>query len=409
MSANLKTYQAFSMAEALTAVKRDLGRDAVILHTRNFRKGGFLGFGGRQMWEITASRHVNVAPRRKSSSPVSRTNHAKLDPPKHATDRLGGVAVINGPSRLATAVATESTVGNVEVPDAKLSMQLQALTGVVEKLVQQHNPEKTAEVPDELFEMYLNLIQHEVAEDIAKELVEKVRAQLTGDQLGDKALVRKRLREFIAGMIPTSQSEFSPTQGRPRVIALIGPTGVGKTTTIAKLAANLKLRQNLRVGLITIDTYRIAAVEQLRTYAQIISVPLKVVLSPAELTAAIDSMGDCDAVLVDTAGRSQNNADRLVELKGFLEAASADEVHLVLSTTANQRNVAAAVERFSALGVDRLILTKLDEAVSFGMVLGIVRQMDAALSFVTVGQDVPDDIEAGEGRRIAELIVGGDG
>ncbi len=188
---------------------------------------------------------------------------------------------------------------------------------------------------------------------------------------------------------------------------MIGPTGVGKTTTIAKLAANLKLRQNRKVGLITIDTYRIAAVEQLRTYAQIIHVPLRVVMTPDELSAAIDEMDDLDAILIDTAGRSQRNVERLDELKEFLDAAAADEVHLVLSTTANVKNLQAAMDRFGSLGANKLILTKLDEAVSFGMILSIVKRMDAALSFVTTGQDVPDDIEVGQGRRLAQRILGG--
>ena len=393
---NLKTYQACSMAEALAAVKRDMGRDAVILHTRSFRKGGLLGVGGRQMWEITASRNVNVQRRRikKLSEPLA-SGPARARP-SAATRGAGAVAVIDGPAYVAPT--------DREDP---LTRQVQALATMMETLVQDRRVADRPTVPEELFEFYLDLVQQEVTEDIAEELMRKVRAQLTGDQLQDKALIRVKLQEFVASMIPTTSTAIGPATGRPRVIVLIGPTGVGKTTTIAKLAANLKLRQGRRVGLITIDTYRIAAVEQLRTYAQIINVPLKVVMTPEELTSALSSLGDCDVVLVDTAGRSQNDVDRLGELNGFLGAARPDEVHLVLSATANQRHIEAAMDRFGALGVDRLILTKLDEAVSFGMILNIVRRLNAALSFVTTGQDVPDDIEVSEGRRLAELIVTG--
>ena len=418
----LKTYQACSMADALAAVKRDLGRDAVILHTRSFRKGGLLGFGGRQMWEITASQNVNVPAR-----PVRPAGRATAPAARRPA---GPVAVIDGPTIMPQAEPAEADAPAAPVATAALAQQVGRLTGMVERLLRrqeegQPNPDSPP-VPEELFEVYLNLIQQEVAEDIARDLIARVRAELTGDQLGDRALIMAKLQSFIASMIPTSLTaagapaagwtspgaarsaeSSAPAGGRPRVIALIGPTGVGKTTTIAKLAANLKLRQHRRVGLITIDTYRIAAVEQLRTYAQIIHVPLRVVMTPEELTAAIAEMADRDVVLIDTAGRSPGNAERLDELKAFLAAAAADEVHLVLATTAHQKNLQSAMERFGALGVDRLILTKLDEAVSFGMILNIVRHMDAALSFVTTGQDVPDDIEVGEGRRLAELIVGG--
>ncbi|NLF30712.1 MAG: flagellar biosynthesis protein FlhF [Planctomycetes bacterium] len=392
----LKTYHACSMAEALAAVKRDLGRDAVILHTRCFRKGGLFGVGGRQMWEITASRNVNVQPRRvRPLGPSVRRSQSAAP----------AVKVIDGPAVLPEPVAATA----LQAPPAgeELNRQVGALMQMVEKLVRRQEHAGAPAVPEELFETYLHLIQQEVAEDIAAELVAKVRQSLTGDQLRDKALIDARLGDLIASMIPTSITTIPPAKGRPHVIALVGPTGVGKTTTIAKLAANIKLRQKRRVGLVTLDTYRIAAVDQLRTYAQIIRVPLKVVTDPAELTEAIDALGDCDAILVDTAGRSPSDAERLDQLRAFLQAARPDEVHLVLATTANTKAIERAMERFGPLGVDRLILTKFDEAVSFGMVLGIVRRMNVALSFVTTGQDVPDDIEVSEGRRIAGMILSG--
>ncbi len=397
----VKTYQAFSMAEALAAVKRDLGRDAVILHTRSFRKGGFFGMGGRQVWEITASRNVNVPARPSRRSPAAGRRAAEA-----------GVTVIDGPAHLptaATATALAEPAGNLRrTPQTDaLTEQVQALTTMVERLVRQNHPASQPAVPEELFETYLALLQQEVAEDVAQEIIEHIRRQLTGEQLRDKALIRATLMEFVASMIPTGLTAEPTTTDRPRVIALIGPTGVGKTTTIAKLAANLKLRERRRVGLITLDTYRIAAVEQLRTYAQIIDVPLEVAQDPAELSAVLERMRDCDVVLIDTAGRSQNDTERLGQLQAFLQAARPDEVHLVLSTTASQRNIQSAVEHFAPLGVDRLILTKLDEAVSFGMVLNVVRKLNAGLSFITTGQDVPDDIEVGQGRRLAELIAGG--
>ncbi|MFW6155210.1 MAG: flagellar biosynthesis protein FlhF [Planctomycetota bacterium] len=407
----LKTYHAGSMAEALAAVKRDLGRDAVILHTRCFRKGGLFGLGGKQMWEITASRNVNVQRRRvRPIGPLPRRRQPAATATVPETSATSDVKVIDGPATLPDGTYTATALqASPPAPPAndELSRQVGTLMSMVEKLVHKQEHAGAEAVPEELFETYLHLIQQEVAEDIAAELVGKVREELTGDELGDKALIDAKLGELIASMIPTSITTIPPAEGRPHVIALVGPTGVGKTTTIAKLAANIKLRQKRRVGLITLDTYRIAAVEQLRTYAQIIRVPLKVVMGPAELAEAIEALGDCDAILVDTAGRSPADSERLDQLKAFLQAAQPDEVHLVLATTANTKAIERAMERFAPVGVDRLILTKFDEAVSFGMVLGIVRRMNVALSFVTTGQDVPDDIEISEGRRIAGMILSG--
>jgi flagellar biosynthesis protein FlhF len=207
-------------------------------------------------------------------------------------------------------------------------------------------------------------------------------------------------------MLPTSGPINKTKTTGPHVVALIGPTGVGKTTTIAKLAANLMLREKHRVGLITIDTYRIAAIDQLKRYADIIGSQLKVVGSAEEMRSAVKAMNECDFVLIDTAGRSPNDTLKLNELKSFLAAAGPQEVHLVLSTTANQESVELAMDKFGDVRFDKIIFTKLDEAAHVGTVLNVAKKTNRALSYVTIGQDVPDDIEVARGRRIAQLILG---
>ena len=181
---------------------------------------------------------------------------------------------------------------------------------------------------------------------------------------------------------------------------------MGKTTTVAKLAANFKLVHGLRPGLVTVDTYRIAAVEQLRTYAEIIDLPLAVANSPGEMRRAIDGLGDVDVVLIDTAGRSPRDEVKVRELADFLTEAKPDEVHLVLSAVAGGRSLRAAVERFSVVRADRLILTKLDEADGLGGVLAVLGQADRPVSYLTTGQGVPDDIEPADRSRLAKLILG---
>ena len=177
------------------------------------------------------------------------------------------------------------------------------------------------------------------------------------------------LKARLARMIEAEVRVSGPIQimpGRSRLVALVGPTGVGKTTTIAKLAANYRLKEKRRVGLITVDTYRIAAVEQLRTYADIIDLPMQVVSTPREMREAVGRMDNLDLILLDTAGRSPKDEVRIQELRAFLTEAEADEVHLVLSSMSGSRALEQAAERFAAVGTTALVLTKLGRGQQFG-------------------------------------------
>jgi flagellar biosynthesis protein FlhF len=218
--------------------------------------------------------------------------------------------------------------------------------------------------------------------------------------------MRDRLIDQVERMISTTGPIVRSKPAGAHVVALIGPTGVGKTTTLAKLAANLKLKERHRVGLITLDTYRIAAVDQLKRYADIIGSPLRVVSGAEELRDAAQSMSNLDFLLIDTAGRSPNDALKLNELKGVLAAIEPDEVHLVVAATASQQCLELAASRFGEVRTDKIIFTKLDEAANAGVLLNVVRKINKSVSYLTTGQDVPDDIEVGQARRLAQLILG---
>lgn len=262
--------------------------------------------------------------------------------------------------------------------------------------------------PGQLFDMYTHLIAQEMSEELAENIVREVERSLEPDQLDDSVVVRGAVLEQLRAFIPISREPVTtaPSSG-PLRLALIGPTGVGKTTTVAKLAATFKLKQRKKVGLITSDTYRIAAVEQLRTYANIIGLRLEVALTPAEMAQACHALRDCDVILIDTAGRSQRDRDKLGELQKFLAAADPHEVHLVLSSTASEKVLLQEAEAFSDVRADKIILTKLDEAVSFGMLVNVMKRVGKELSFVTTGQEVPDHIEPGRADRLAELVLEG--
>ena len=261
-----------------------------------------------------------------------------------------------------------------------------------------------------LFDMYLTLLGQEVSEELTEQILRKVRAELKPEQLDNEVIVREKVLQHLSEYIPTTGSAIAPNSpdDRPLTIALIGPTGVGKTTTLAKLAASYKLRHGRRVGMVTCDTYRIAAVDQLRTYANIIGLPFEVALTPSQMKRAVHSLRDCDVILIDTAGRGQRDTNKLEELKSCLAAADPHEVHLVLSSTSSEKVLLQEAEAFSEVGADKILLTKLDEAVSFGILINVMLKVGKNLSFITTGQEVPDHIEVGSSQRLAGLVLGGE-
>ncbi len=264
-----------------------------------------------------------------------------------------------------------------------------------------------AAIPKSLEGFYQLLLEKEVPEDIAQELLCQLEADGTPAQLQDPGATKALLTAMIERQI-TTNGPIQLERGTRKVVALVGATGVGKTTTIAKLAANFRLRDHIKMGLVTVDTYRIAAVEQLRTYAEIIDLPMKVVTNPLEMRRALDDLVGLDLVLIDTAGRSPRDELQIQELKRLLAEARVDEVHLVLSLTSSLKSLLASVEKFASANATSLILTKLDEAAGLGNLLALSGEVSLPISYLTTGQDVPNDIEPARPDRIARLILGSD-
>jgi len=386
----LKTFKATSMHEALELVRREMGPGAAVLGTREVPQRRLFGLlSGEPRIEVTASTEVNVPSQFDAERSVVRTQAADA------------------------------------AARADIERQLAELRKTVEQLEHDHSPgkqepeeksasecrsaphEKQAEdLSSGLAALVDHLVRADVEPAIARQLVEQLRGRITANELDRPETLHRKIAELIAEKLNVA----GPIQTAPnarRLVALVGPTGVGKTTTIAKLAADFHLRQRRRVGLITVDTYRIAAVEQLRTYAEIIDLPMRVVTSAGEMRDAVDRMRRLDLVLIDTAGRSPRDDVKIRELQALLDEAQPDEVHLVLSATAGARALGQAVERFAPAEPSRLIVTKLDEACGLGGMLAMLRRSGLPVSYLTDGQNVPDDIAPAHAERMAEMIVGG--
>jgi flagellar biosynthesis protein FlhF len=371
------------MKEALTRVRRDLGSDAVILSAREVRRRRLLGLGPQALVEVTAT----------DIMPADATPRSRIGPN------------VERSSMTARGVSTVPVIGTSAGVQAPIGEELGRLHTMVEALSRQgHIDHLLPDIPSELVPTYSQLTEADVPEVLTRRLIKQVCVSLEPDQLGHAEAIRAALCEAVEQCIPVAPP-IRAIAGTRRVVALVGPTGVGKTTTVAKLAANFKLAQGVRVGLVTVDTYRIAAVEQLKTYAEIIDLPLAVVNDPAEMARAFDELGAVDLVFIDTAGRSPRDEVRIRELADFLTQARPDEVHLVLSAVAGPRSLRSAVERFTTVPVDRLILTKLDEAESMGSILAVLGLSSRPVSYLTTGQAVPDDIEPADRKRLARLIL----
>ena len=393
----IKTFRAKTMQEALHLVRSELGAEATVLHTRELNTGMVGRFLRGRQYEIAAS------------ADMATTSNRRAEP----------VAVSQGLSPQPTASATLEPAIDVDYSaryrdhfqqqdfqqqdEQEASQGFDELHALAEQLRERSQQTPNRHLPAAIFEVYTDMIESDIDESIAQELVEQLRSETDSDD--DTAALQTELVRILADELTVSGPiETSPGQGR--VVALVGPTGVGKTTTIAKLAANYRLRENKRVGLITVDTYRIAAVEQLRTYADIIDLPMEIVSTPREMSEAIARMSDLDLILMDTAGRSPRDEVKIQELKSMLAEAEPDEVHLVLSAVGGARSLAMTAERFATAGTTSLLITKLDEATVMGNLLSVTRKCGLPISYLTDGQNVPDDIQVAESEKLARVILG---
>ncbi|HOS92488.1 MAG TPA: flagellar biosynthesis protein FlhF [Armatimonadota bacterium] len=414
----VKKYQASSYRDALAQVRQDLGPDAVILTTREISRSRFLGIGRRRAVEIVAAQDIRLREGRPDRHDRGR---ARPRAPERARPHVSSPAISRDPQPLASATpsalrepfgasspAAAAAAGDpatrerLEELERHLSTMRVALDAVV------HPAEPTAPVVPPLSEpgpelgpLYRILCEADVSPALAAEIVLAAGNGSGGD--GRPEAVRAQLVERLVTSGPIGRPEGE----KPRVVALVGPTGVGKTTTIAKLAGEYTFMHNCRVGLLTVDTYRVAAVEQLRTFAKIMTVPVQVAASPREARECLDKFTRPELILVDTAGRSQKHDEQVRALQKLLAAVEPDEVHLVLSATTKSRDLIDVVKRFREVGVDRMIFTKLDETNSYGPVLNVAVESGLPISYVTNGQMVPEDIALATPGYLADLVMGG--
>jgi len=287
-----------------------------------------------------------------------------------------------------------------------LEAEIQGLKKTLRDVMASVQQNQTHYLPEVFRQVEQRLRNNDIHEALTKAIIDAVYSQTQPSESQDRRLLEKRLALLVLQLIRQAPAiESVKTPGYK--VALLGPTGVGKTTTVAKIAANLKLNHGRKVALITSDTFRIAAIEQLQTFANIAGIPLSVVYSPTEMQQEIERYRDYDFILIDTVGRSQKNQRQLSELKEFLDAADPHERHLVLSLTNGKRTLFDVATRFSDLNPNRFIFTKLDESTTPGVMLNLLYKFQLPVSYLTTGQTVPTDLRPAHLKEMAKLILYG--
>lgn len=374
----IKRFVANDMQEALAKIKSALGNDAIILQARRFRKGGIFGLFGRSFVEVTAAvDENNQHSRPRYEMPLLPQNIAAL--PKAELDS-------DLKSDLKKEIEELKTLVGEMIDDLETKTSL------------------TVAYPKNFQRIYKILVENEVEEKLARKIVSDALEMIAPALWQDYEEILKIVEKLIVKRIPVRPITFCKENEKKR-IALVGPTGVGKTTTIAKLAAIFAMMKKKKIALATVDTYRIAAVDQLRTFAEIISVPFEVAYTPRELGDALRRHQDKELILIDTAGRNPLNELHMSEIKSFLELYNDIEIFLVLSATTKYTDLMETICRFSHLPIKQLIFTKLDETNHYGALLNIANKTKKAIAYITTGQNVPDDIEVPDPEKIAKLLL----
>lgn len=394
------------MQEAMLKVKMELGNEAVILQTKKRRQKGFWNYFKKPFIELVvaiddfSAKKTQALKEKEMAKEVKREDEKSL---KQTQEPEGSLKAEEKTQKLDATPKMQQLEDKIQNMEGLIQKVLGEMKKLEEgKVAEGVKGDPTRTIVKNLF--YNNLIKN----DVEPEIAEKIMKEVLG-KMGESTNVSQAagiIYGILASLLGSPQTIQLKEDKKPTVVVFVGPTGVGKTTTLAKIAADYALNQKKKVGLITADTYRIAAVDQLKTYADILGLPVSVIYSASEVKEAIEKFADKDIVLIDTAGRSVKEKEQFDELGKLVEFSTADEVYLVLSSTTSASNCKEILKHYEFLKNYKLIFTKLDETSILGVILNTKVSTNRSLSYLTTGQSVPDDIEIADSQKLTKNLLG---
>lgn len=387
----VKKYVVKDVREAMRMIKEELGDDAVILNTRKIKKGGFFGLGAKTYFEVTAVvEDENKNKKVEKTKAVSREDIYKLQE----------ILMKNRMSRqMQSQPSSVSPPPTIAPPSRSVEEELMKIKDMISELKSMVVSGKN-EVPPGIRAVVNGMRRQEIDNDVITKVTEYLRITY-GDVDPEAKEFKYKLAEYLVPFIKTEEANLS---GK---ILFVGPTGVGKTTTLAKIAAKLKLELKKNVAILTFDTYRIAAADQLKTYASIMDIPIRVAYTPQEASMALNAMIDYETILMDTAGRSQKNDIQMGELKVIVDMVKPDKIFLVLGMNYRLLDVKEIIRKFKMVNPTHVILTKMDETSSYGHFINVPLHSDLPIIYVTNGQRVPEDIFEANSVELSKILANG--
>ncbi len=448
----IKKFQGKTKEEALDQAYKELGSNIVEMNTRNVKKKGMFSFLMPQLVEVTvALEEESPAPRTsqiaeaiagvrnvaqstiineeaieskldlrtpEDNLPVvksaielltERQNKEKQSPTYSSSDKPVKSEHARTPDKNDSSVIEEK----LDSLHTMLEAQLQKpeddrdSDGIFTKTPKEDKDHAHGEVEKFIKLLYNKMIDNEVNEKYANQIIDEMEKNTNPNMPFEMALANTYQKMILKFGNPAG---ITPAIKGPKIVFFVGPTGVGKTTTIAKIASKFSVEAGKKVALLTADTYRIAAAEQLRTYANILEIPFRIIYSTEEVEQSLRDFKDYDYVLVDTAGHSHQNKEQAEVMNGFIhsvDGVAEKEVFLVLSATTKYRDLISIADTYSKMTEYKLIFTKLDETTTLGNLLNLRLHTGAPLSYVTCGQNVPDDIENFNPQKTVKQLLGG--
>ena len=420
----IKKYVGRTESEATEEARKELGPNIVVMTVRPAKKTGFFSIFQPQKIEVTVGLEEETERAPRSFSPEKERT---VTPKVSADDYSQKDTIIASGGRV---TPKPSMVSEVKDDNSAIEEKLDNLSNLLEKnflkpeksslddkkdfdepVAPANRPSKNSEVSEETMSfiklLYNTLIENEVDEIYVNQLTDEVEKISKPGLPFDYALANV----YQKMVLKFGKSEpIEPVTDGPRAEIFIGPTGVGKTTTIAKLASELSVTQKKKVALLTVDTYRIAAAEQLRTYASILEIPFRVIYTVDEMKQAAEDFKDYDYIMVDTAGHSLHNEELKQGVESFirvLEDIMDCENFLVLSATTKYRDLIEIADAYSEMVAYKLIFTKMDETGAKGNLYNIRIHTGSPIAYITNGQNVPDDIAVFDAQRIVKNLLGG--